>query len=194
MACDLLKPERMRDLICLCAVLMTAAGAAGCGGDESDEPAGRGSAACQDFQDATCDFAADRCKRIDRSICDQGFRGIECTSDDLASSCANALNAAVCGQPVAACPIQQLVDPQPAIARCNTLLDRLCGHLTTCGAATSVEACRMQANTMLGIDCAQALSASLNYEPCLEALEGLACTAQIPSVCRGVIGILPAAG
>lgn len=184
----------MRNLIRLCAVVITALAAPACGGDENDKPQGRGTDACRDFQDAACDFGADRCMRIDRKTCDATFGGIECSSDELASGCANALNDAVCGQLPAACPVQQIVDPRPAIARCNTLLDRLCGYLVRCGGQASVEVCRTQATSMLGIDCAQALSATLNYEPCLDALEGLACTAEFPALCRGVIGVLPPTG
>jgi hypothetical protein len=65
----------------------------GCGGDDRGDEStdsggnGRGTAACQDWQDAICDFAADRCGAISRSQCDRQYQGIECATDAKASEC-----------------------------------------------------------------------------------------------------------
>jgi hypothetical protein len=162
---------------------------AGCKADD-DEPRGRGTAACRDFQDAVCDFAADQCRASDRGTCDSVFQGVECKSDSAASACANGLNDAVCGGAASSCDLSQIIDTQPAIDRCHTLIGMLCGHLADCGQVPSREQCEATP-AMLGVDCAQAASASLRYEDCIAKLDGLACGAQVPSECNKVIGIVP---
>jgi hypothetical protein len=176
----------MRTLLCwlLAGGLLTAA----CG-DGEDEPPGRGTPACQDFQDAICDHAVDRCGGLNRATCDQTFKGIECKSDDAASACTNGLNNATCGQPVSGCDLAQIIDPQPAIARCEAFLDAACDHFMKCGRVADRAAC--EAATSATVDCARAVSANLSYERCIEQLDGTSCSASLPSVCEGTIGILP---
>jgi len=162
--------------------------AAACGDDE-DAAQGRGSPACQDFQDAICDFGADRCGASSRAECDQSFQGIECKSDAAATACANALNAATCGQPASGCDLGAIIDPQPAITRCETLVDAVCDHLMKCSQVSDRATC--EAATTNGLNCTQAVSASLSYERCLEQLAG-ACGTSLPSSCQGAIRVLPA--
>ena len=170
----------------LCGGLLVAA----CGGDDDDSPAGRGSAACQDFQDAACDFGADRCGTTARATCDRVFKGIECKSDSAASACANALNAATCGQPVGSCDLNAIIDPAPAVTRCMQLVDLVCDHLVSCGSVMTREQCTV--GTMGVLDCQNAVSTNLAYETCLEQVEGLSCQASgLPTVCMGAIGVLP---
>jgi hypothetical protein len=163
--------------------------ALGCG-DDDDAPRGRGSAACQDFQDSACDFIVDQCGGTSRAACDKGFRGIECKSDDAASACANGLNDATCGQAVSGCDLGAVIDPAPAIARCQTLVDKVCDHLVGCKLLTSRDAC--QVATMMGLSCAQAVSTSLDFEDCVQQVDGLTCeNGSLPTVCQGAIGALP---
>ena len=164
--------------------------AAGCGGGGDDEPPGRGTAACRDYQDAVCDFGADRCHAIDRSTCDEQLRGIECRSDEKASACANTLNHAVCGQPVNECDFTQVADPAPAIAHCKEIVSAICDHLMTCGSFNDRDAC-VTAVTAAGLDCDRALAVSESYEQCLKEARTFACTETTPSSCKGVIRVLP---
>jgi hypothetical protein len=161
-----------------------------CGGEDDDDPAsvGRGTQACRDFQDATCDFGADRCHAIDRATCDAMLRGIECTSDERASECSNALNSASCNGGMPSCDLQALADRAPAIAKCETLIQALCDHNVMCGAAAAD--CTQVALTM-GVDCSQALSIELRYEECIDTLATLPCGVQAPAVCERVVLVLP---
>src|SRR5690349_12697729 len=144
---------------------------AGCGDDDDDSPPGRGSVACQDFQDAFCDYASDRCGSTARSDCDHSFKGIECKSDDAASRCANGLNDATCGQPVSGCDFNAIIDPAPAVARCEQLFDRICTHFVDCGTFPTRDSCEPLMTA--GLDCSNAVSTSLTYEDCLEQVDDL---------------------
>ena len=173
-------------------VLVFGAGllALGCKG-EDDAAKGRGTAACQDFQDAVCDFAADHCHVSERGTCDHAFQGIECKSDAVASACANSLNDAACGAAVPTCDLSQIIDTQPAIAHCQELIAKLCAHLAQCGQTASLDSCLASPPTG-GLDCLQAASVGLGYEDCLQQIDDWSCGAQTPRICSEVIGILPA--
>lgn len=172
------------------AVLIACSVSSACGGDdESGEAVGRGTAACRDFQDASCDFASDRCGAIARGTCDATFRGIQCASDERASACANALNQAACGTQAPECALDIVVDRAAATAACQTLTQAFCDHNAMCGGAPASE-CTATAAAM-GVDCSQALSIDLRYEMCLEALDMLSCGSPTPSVCNQVVLVLP---
>jgi hypothetical protein len=177
----------MRTLSCW--LIATGLLAAACGGDDDDGPRGRGSAACQDFQDAICDFGADRCGASSRAECDASFQGIECKSDSAASGCANALNATACGQRPAGCDLAQVIDPAPAVAKCEALFDAACDHLMACGQVADRATC--VATTSAGLSCAQAVSASLDYERCIDEIESASCSVALPQICRAAIRVLP---
>jgi len=171
-------------------VLLASSVLSACGADsESDEPMGRGSAACQDFQDATCDFASDRCGVVARASCDTTFRGIRCVNDEQATACANALNAATCSSASPQCELDAIVDRPAAIASCEALYQAFCDHNAKCGGQT-VGDCMADAAAM-GFDCSQALSIDLRYESCLEAIDALMCGSPTPAVCREVVLVLP---
>lgn len=171
------------------AVLLACCSAIACGDEESAEPMGRGTDACRDFQDATCDFASDRCGAVDRGTCDVTFRGVECLSDKSASACANALNTAACGVQSPECSLDAIIDRDPANAKCMTLTEAICQHNATCGGQT-LSAC-MEAAFDMGVDCSLALSIDLRYEACLDAVASLACGSPTPDVCREVVLVLP---
>lgn len=173
------------------AALLACCMASGCGGEDGDseQPIGRGSEACRDFQDATCDFASDRCRALDRAMCDATFRGIECVSDQQASACANALNEAACGSATPACDFNAVVDRAPAIAACETVMQAFCEHNAMCGAPAGDCA---QSAAAMGVDCNQAVSVDLRYETCLDALDALTCGSPAPAVCMQIVYVLPA--
>lgn len=159
------------------------------GDDPGAEPPGRGTAACRDVQDALCDFGADRCHVVDRATCDAMFQGIECKDDAVASNCANALNSATCTSGgVAGCNLEAIVDPAPAVARCNALVDAVCERTAECGVSSAD--CSMDA--MQGFSCDQAIAIDLRYEMCLEAIDTIACEGfALPPSCMDVVRVLP---
>jgi hypothetical protein len=162
-----------------------------CNGDDvpGAEPPGRGSAACRDLQDALCDFAADRCGVTDRTSCDDMFRGIECTSDEVASTCANTLNGAMCVSGAGGCDLAAVIDEAPAIARCEALVSAVCERTVACG----IDATDCALDMTQGLSCDQAVSIDLRYEECLEAIDMLACEGfAVPQVCASVVRVLPA--
>jgi hypothetical protein len=169
-------------------LLCASATLAGCGGDD-DSVERRGSPACQDFQDAVCDFGADRCKTIDRAVCDANLAGSECVSDQRASACANALNTTTCGQPVADCDLLQIIDRKPAVEACNQVFTALCKHQVTCNQIPTVEAC-VAALKATGFDCAQAVAVEPGFDECLAQSEHAPCSEAAPSACRGVVRVL----
>ena len=171
------------------AALLACCMASACGDDGGGaEPIGRGTEACRDLQDATCDFASDRCRGVDRATCDATLRGIECRSDEQASACANALNEAACGTVTPSCDLRAVVDPAPAIAACQTVTQAFCDHNVRCGAADPDCA---QSLAAMGVDCNQALSIDLRYESCLEAINALPCGSPAPLACTQVVYVLP---
>jgi hypothetical protein len=170
---------------------MVVLAAVGCkGGNDGAADRGRGTDACRDFQDAACDFAADHCHAIGRGECDAMFQGIECKSDELATTCANNLNAASCSSPVPNCNLSQIADPQPAIDRCKTFVEHFCKRAIDCGQIANMASCDSQ-TAALGVECSQAISAELDYEDCLAEVDSLSCDApRVPAKCMGVIRVI----
>jgi hypothetical protein len=165
-------------------------GTGGTDGPGNDSGPGRGSAACQDWQDAVCDFAVGECRRLDRATCDDNYKSVTCNSDARASECSNALNSATCTSPPASCDLTDLADPAPAQQACDQLLTRLCGHVVECGMIADVAACRQQVNA--GIDCTRAVAHSVRFEDCLDAVETLSCMiVALPDICDDVIKLRP---
>lgn len=164
--------------------------AAGCGDDASEVASGRGSVACQDWQDAICDFGADECGLTDRARCDSQYQGVVCRDDAQASACANDLNAASCLAPPQGCDIRDLADPAPAQAACTTLLSAICERNARCSGSTiDTERCIAAQEIVLSFDCAQALSIDLRYEHCLELLQDPACGDVPADACTNVVRV-----
>jgi hypothetical protein len=159
------------------------------GGTSSGAP-GRGSAACNDWQDAICDFASGECRVIGRAECDDNYKAVTCASDERASACSNAFNSATCMTPPPSCDLTDIADPAPARAACDQLLTRLCGHVLECGMVASLEECRQQVDT--AIDCDRAVAHSPGFDACLAQVETLPCSMLVlPDLCRDVIKIGP---
>lgn len=165
--------------------------ALGCGDDSgggSGGTRGRGTPACQDWQDALCDFAADECGLAPRDFCDTQYLGIECLSDDKASACSSAFQAASCGAPPPNCDFADIADPAPAMAKCETFFRTVCELEMRCGGIRPVDQCVTEVMAMKG-DCSNALSVDLRYEDCMDSLKSTSCanaTSAI-NVCAGVI-------
>jgi hypothetical protein len=170
-----------------CAWLLVLAAACGDDDDGDDSGPGRGSAACQDWQDAICDFASGECRALDRATCDDNFKSVTCNSDARATECSNAFNSGSCMAPPPNCDLSDLADPAPARQACEQLLSRLCTHVVDCGMATEA-ACLQEART--AVDCSRAIGHSLGFEACIAEIDTLACTVvALPDACDDVIKI-----
>jgi hypothetical protein len=160
----------------------------GSGGGNSSPGVGRGSAACQDWQDAICDFVADECGAVVRDLCDDNYRGVECLSDEQASECANALQQATCTSPPPSCDLTDVADPAPAVAKCEGILEAICELVMRCGSSQTLEDCIASTTAMLSFDCATAIAVDLRYESCIEAIQQATCDRPPPmGACTGVI-------
>src|SRR5262245_33544418 len=125
----------MREL----AGLLGAVALVACGGSARDTPeAGRGTAACRQWQDSVCDWAV-RCQALDREDCDAQFQGVTCKSDEVARKCAANWDDATCVSTPERCDLDTIADPAPAARACNTLTEEFCQRSTDCG-ITATEA------------------------------------------------------
>ena len=176
---------RLAALTCLSALVL-----AGCPDDSDGEgPVGRGTAACQDWQDAICDFGAGRCGALDRARCDEQYQGVTCRSDSAASDCSNAFNTAPCTGAPAGCDLSDIADPAPAQQACEALVARVCERQMECDAATTIESCTTM--LLMALPCDTAIAYTLAYESCLTAIDTASCTAaSLPDVCAGSIKAL----
>ncbi len=161
-----------------------------CGGGSDSKgyvrPTGRGSAACQAWQKALCDYATLECKsNLTEQTCVNEYYGISCLSDATAQSCATALESATCTTMPANCNVPDIADPTPAFDACNEYIDTMCTQAAACGAVTHDQCVTDAQNSM---DCSTVNSVGLNYETCIDDLKHLSCTAAaLPTSCKGVI-------
>jgi hypothetical protein len=157
------------------------------GRGDSDSGVGRGTKACRDWQDAICDYAADRCHMLSRDTCDQQYQGATCKSDAAASSCATQLDKSACGRAPEGCSLTGVADPGPAARACDQLFDAFCERYISCGLFETTEACRADPSVMI-VDCAKAIAYNLDYEACFEEAQALQCDVLMrPQICRRVI-------
>jgi hypothetical protein len=148
---------------------------------------GRGSAACHAWQDAVCDYAADRCGAMTRSECDSQYQAVTCQSDDAARSCADDFNTSRCGRASASCDLDAIADPAPATRACDDLVQHFCARSVSCGASETQDAC-LATPTVKGIDCGKAIAYRLAYEQCFQQVDTLDCTVlELPPICSDVI-------
>jgi hypothetical protein len=154
---------------------------------ESDSGAGRGTKACRDWQDAICDYAADRCEMLSRKTCDQQYQGATCKSDAAASRCATQLDQSACGRAPDTCALNVVADPGPAARACDRFLDAYCERYVSCGLFKTAEACRADP-AVTSIDCGKAIAYNLDYEACFEEAQALECEVLVlPQICLSVI-------
>jgi hypothetical protein len=174
----------------MCGLVAVASLLVSCSSDNGStyvRPKGRGSAACQAWQKAFCDFAALDCKAVSEAQCVDTYYTITCNSDEKAQSCATAIDNASCSSdPITGCNIDDLADPAPAVAACNSLLDAICKKESTdCGQGT-IEQCMTTLQAQL--DCSKAIGYAASYETCLSDLAKMACNApSMPGSCTDVI-------
>lgn len=157
-----------------------------CGGDD-DGPVGRGSAACQDWQDAICSFSAE-CGGLPRAQCLAQYQGVTCNSDSEASRCSNLFNRGCSGiteSEFVACDIEAIANPAPARQGCHDLIDHYCARAVTCSSST-LDQCVAQQNA--SIDCEAAIALTLDFEDCIADVDALVCPdTALPDSCSGVL-------
>jgi hypothetical protein len=152
----------------------------------ADPPKGRGTPACQQWQDALCDYAVG-CGAMTRKDCDAQYQGVTCKSDDVATNCADKFRQSSCGHAPTSCDLDGIADPGPAARACDQLVQRFCERSVMCGISDTQDACLMTP-AVQGIDCGKAIAYRLAYEQCLEEVQTLDCTLlQLPNVCNDVI-------
>jgi hypothetical protein len=161
--------------------------ASGCGSkDETPEPPGRGSAACNEWQRALCGWAQGCGAAADVvAECKRQVRGINCKSDELASNCATALSGGACTATTAAgCDIRDLADPVPAQAACSELVGSLCDAFERCGQQDKASCVAEQGPAL----CDNALGVGLSLDSCQSELRTLACSAaSLPNSCEDLV-------
>jgi hypothetical protein len=164
------------------AALAVASLAFACSDDANNPPAGRGSAACHEWQGAYCGLLA-KCQ-APNAACDQ-VKGIACRSDDEARQCANTVNTMQCAAPPASCDVVAIADPAPAQKACEDFQNALCARTEECQPG-SQDACLEQVKAALA--CTRAIGFGLSYEQCMADVAKLACAATAgPDSCKGVI-------
>jgi hypothetical protein len=144
---------------------------------------GRGSEACQGWQNAVCDFA-DRCEVVERAACQDDYSSITCSSDELAQSCAAKWKTATCRAAPPGCDFADMADATPAIAACEVLVTTLCDQTVRCNQdqATCLASARQE------LDCSRAIGHGLSFESCIQQLEAIECTTTaVPDACQGAI-------
>jgi len=173
----------------LSVALATTNGLAACKGSSSDQvakKAGRGTAACHEWQRAICDFSA-RCGSAAQANCEDQAASITCKSDDLATSCAAEFDKASCNPvpvSVVSCDFSQVADPAPAVKACNDYVLAVCNVGARCN-GPPIDTC--VADTATQLDCSKAIGVDLSFEQCLTDLKALTCGANLPASCNGAI-------
>ncbi len=166
----------------------------GCGSDggassseeNSSASDGRGTPACQDWQDAACDFIADECNFYSRAECDAQFQGVVCKSDQQASDCSNTLNKAQCGTSIEGCQLVDVADSAPAIKMCDDLTETVCSWQARCGDSRSLAECKEAYAAK--IDCNMAVSVNLQYETCIRQVKAQDCArTTLPPSCDNAV-------
>lgn len=143
---------------------------------------------CLEWQDALCDWSADKCGQSARAACDDTAQSLYCKSDATMQSCIDALAFAPCSSkaPVAC---QGVADAAPAKIACQNFIDRYCDHLVGCDVSDRATCLSASAS---GLDCDKAVGASPSLDACLSSLSSLKCppageSPVLPSTCKGVI-------
>ena len=149
-------------LVVLASLALGLGSALGCAHAETDDPPGAAttdpqqrSAACLKFQKSFCSWDVTTCAADTMATCQDSASALYCASDDKVNACIAAMPTASCTGLPAACT--GVVDPTPAIAACNTLLDDYCTASERCGQGRKADCMSLNAASM---DCADAIGAS----------------------------------
>jgi len=181
-----------RSLLCLGALLMACSGSGG-----GEEGAGAGSKysskrspVCKTWQDAMCDFIADKCQAQSRAGCDELYQSLFCEDDTTMQTCISALGSATCGSPLEV-PTQckQINDPQPVGEFCQDFAREVCKFGVRCGEVTDQASCEAAAAVELAPTCNAGVGLAASADQCLADLPTAACSGS-PSSCKGVIKMI----
>jgi len=128
-----------------------------------------------------------QCASVAADKCQAQVSTFACVSDARAQSCTTSLNAAPCDNPPPGCSILDVVDPVPARAACNQLIDEFCASLGRCNPSSgTVEACHQSSATAL--NCAKALGVTAAFEQCIADVKAAMCpVSALPTLCEGTI-------
>lgn len=144
------------------------------------------SSTCRIWQDATCDYLADRCQSVARDYCDDYTQSLFCESDDTMQACIDALAKGTCPDTPDAC--EGVSDPVPARWFCRTFIEALCDRGEACGLESKDECVQ---SATVSLKCDEAIGVGATIETCLAQVESLSCAAlnayQLPAACQGVI-------
>lgn len=151
-------------------------------GDECamDWSAGRGSTGCHDWEREYCELQS-MCWGADVNTCGRQLQAVQCSSEDVAASCAEFLSKASCGPIANGCHIEEIADMNWAVATCNAHAEFLCERMKRCDGTVDVASC--ESDTIANQGCARAIGVKLRYEGCVERISSLSCGNEIPSEC-----------
>ena len=147
------------------------------GGGPGEQYASKRSTTCKAWQDATCDFLADKCQAQSRAECDELYQSLFCKDDSTMQACVGKLSQASCPSPIdlpAEC--KDINDVAPVAAYCKDVADQA--------------ACESEVAVELAATCASAVGLSATADQCLLQLRTHACGGQAPASCKGVIKVL----
>lgn len=171
----------------LCVVGSLSLFALACGDDGGGGSGGsldgdaRGSAACQEWQDAVCQKAKD-CG-ADQALCLENYRSFECVSDTKAKQCTLAWQKQTACESAPDCDFVDVADPVPAQERCQEFTEVICAASARCEGTVEAD-CLANAGTEL--PCEFAIGSSLDFEECLAILKG-ECVTDLPKSCEGAV-------
>ena len=154
---------------------------------ERSEYQGLGSEACQDWQYATCWHRADQCTDVSPRIfygCLEKYSFYECIDDSLASECAQKISEQKCMDETVpeGCSGAEIVDPAPAIEKCESWLKKLCAYIVGCSEGT-VDEC-VESFGVSYADCSAVIVVTSHYKNCLKDIDNLECGAGFPLTCE----------
>ncbi len=188
----LLRVRSLR-LLALFRALACAVGLGACAGaDEAvgaDKPAG-GVGACQDYQDALCDWVTRCSPGVPRESCDLVARSIVCREGaDDAERCAVAIDASHCNNPPSQCELVDVADAEAARPACEAYLQGVCEAELRCSPELSASDC--YAEKAQSLDCSLVIGVKQpGFARCLSDLPEVACDGSlIPESCRDILTV-----
>ncbi len=142
---------------------------------------------CLAFQDAACDWTADKCKTVGRAECDNLLQSLFCKADLVMQACIDGYATAPCGAPPAAC--HDVADKAPAQQLCSQFIDQWCSYAERCKADSKAECVAKLAES---VKCSTAVGISPSFPQCQADIDALACPAagatfKLPEPCNGAV-------
>lgn len=149
------------------------------------------STTCKSWQDATCDFLADKCQAQTRADCDLLYQSLFCKDDGTMQTCIGKLSQASCPSPIdlpAEC--KNINDAAPVAEYCKDFARAACKFGVRCKEASDQAACEAEMAVELAATCSSGVGLAPGADACLSELTSLACGSQVPASCKGVIKVL----